>query len=296
MSIEAEPVIKGENILGEGPLWISSTKQLVWTDIMENCVYSLESDSREVKRYGFETYLACLGEVNGGGVIAATGQGLLELNDSFEYIKYVKSIPFDETLVRFNDGKIGPDGAFWVGTMDLKAEKPVGALYRIGNSKSLENYKTNVHKAESDLTIPNGIGWSPDAKIMYLTDSKESVIYRYDFDKDSGSIKNKQIFVKDSERPGVPDGLAVDNQGNVWSARWGGEGVVCYDPGGKEKNFIILPVSNVTSCCFGGSDLEILYITTARFGINNPGELDGGLFVCQTGSRGQGLNKFGART
>jgi sugar lactone lactonase YvrE len=127
---------------------------------------------------------------------------------------------------------------------------------------------------------------------MYLTDSKPSVIYCYDFDGETGTIENRTVLVQDTEQPGVPDGLAVDAEGNIWSARWGAGAVICYDPKGNERARIELPAAHVSSCCFGGEGLDILYITTARFGLDHPGELDGALFACDCAGRGAEPYRF----
>jgi sugar lactone lactonase YvrE len=115
------------------------------------------------------------------------------------------------------------------------------------------------------------------------------VIWRYDFDARDGSIANRRVFVDKADGPGVPDGLAVDAEGNVWSARWGAGAVICYDPSGRQRVRLEVPAPHSSSCCFGGDRLEVLYITSARYGLESPGELDGALFACQcpAGVRGQ---------
>jgi sugar lactone lactonase YvrE len=127
---------------------------------------------------------------------------------------------------------------------------------------------------------------------MYLTESGDGVIFRYDFEAGSGTMRNRRIFVHDAERPGVPDGLAMDAEGNLWSARWGAGEVICYDPEGVERARIELPARQPSSCCFGGDNLDILYITSARYGLEEPGELDGALFGCDCGVRGGQVYRF----
>jgi sugar lactone lactonase YvrE len=251
--------------------------------------------------------VACAGESESGEIIAASGLGWLLFRSGLAAHETIAEIPFDTASVRFNDGKIGPDGAFWVGTMDLNARDPIGALYRLtavcsGNSGTRKDRTgmtpgkealcTKVREVEKGLTISNGIGWSPNTRSMYLTDSKECVIYRYDFNKDAGTIENRAVLVQDAEQPGDPDGLAVDADGNLWSARWGAGAVICYDPNGYERARIELPAVQVSSCCFGGDNLDILYITTARYGLTDPGELDGALFACDCAGRGAEPYRF----
>jgi sugar lactone lactonase YvrE len=161
--------------------------------------------------------------------------------------------------VRFNDGAVDGEGRFWAGTMNKDVEDPAvtdGCLYRLDPDRS-------CHKMGSGFTISNGIGWSLDQRIMYFTDTLRSVIYAYDFDPARGTIGNRRPFVRVPPEEGYPDGLTVDSEGCVWSALWGGWKVVCFDPRGRAVDEVRLPVSDVSSCAFGGSDLRDLYITSA---------------------------------
>ena len=305
--LAAKVLARGKNILGEGPLWSVSVRRLIWTDILAKCLYSLDPATGEVLRHELASYVACTGETEAGEIVAASGLGWLLFHSGLTDHEIIAEIPFDAASVRFNDGKIGPDGRFWVGTMDLKARDPIGALYRLvaactGKSGFCSDtsvippgqaaFCAEVREVEKGLTISNGIGWSPDAESMYLTDSKECVIYRYDFNKEAGTIRNRTVLVQDPERTGAPDGLAVDTDGNLWSARWGAGAVICYDPEGNERARIELPAVQVSSCCFGGNDLDILYITTARYGLAKPGPLDGALFACDDAGRGAAPYRF----
>ena len=306
-SFRAEPLVRGNNILGEGPLWDVTARRLLWTDILSKCLYSLDPDTGELLQQELASYVACMGETESGDVIAASGLGWLLFHGGLEEHEIIAEIPFDAASVRFNDGKIGPDGAFWVGTMDLNARDPIGVLYRLGVNPSGDSGSgnrgtgptpgkrtllTEVREMEVGLTISNGIGWSPDARSMYLTDSKQSAIYRYNFDRDRGTIEDRTVVVQDVEQPGVPDGLAVDVDGNLWSARWGAGAVICYDPKGNERARIDLPAVHVSSCCFGGENLDTLFITTACISLTHPGELDGALFACNNAGRGAEPYRF----
>ena len=212
-------------------------------------------------------------------------------------LQQLAPVPFDAAAVRFNDGKIGPDRAFWAGTMDLKAADPIASLYRLAASAGTAAVSSaaagvKVEEMQRGLTISNGIGWSPDARTMYLTDSKAGAIFSYDFDAAAGRIQNRRVLVQDTEQAGVPDGMAVDVEGNIWSARWGGGAVICYGPDGKQRARIDIPAIHVSSCCFGGDRLDTLYITTARYGLAEPGELDGALFACDRAGRGRPPYRF----
>ena len=173
-------------------------------------------------------------------------------------------------------------GRFWAGTMTV--EGATSALYRLDADAS-------VHKMESGITIANGLGWSPDNKIMYFTDTMIHTIYAYDFDLESGSIANRRVFAHDPDLPGLPDGLCVDSEGCVWSARILDWRIVRYDPDGRVEREIRLPVKNPTSCAFGGENLDELYVTTAAIGLTDEEArqqpLAGDLFRIHTGIVGQ---------
>ena len=135
-SLSARPVVRGKNVLGEGPLWIVSARRLIWTDILSKCLYTLEPDTGELLQHELASYVACAGETESGNVVAASGLGWLLFHCGLKEHEIIAEVPFDAASVRFNDGKIGPEGAFWVGTMDLNARDPIGALYRMAATRA----------------------------------------------------------------------------------------------------------------------------------------------------------------
>jgi sugar lactone lactonase YvrE len=149
---------------------------------------------------------------------------------------------------------------------------------------------------ETGVTVANGIGWSPDNKTMYFTDSAPKIIYAYDFDPSTGAIENRRNFMHTPDEPGVPDGLAVDSEGFIWSARWDGWKITRYDLEGKVEREIPVPVGRPTSCAFGGPGLKNLYITSARVGLSETElreqPLAGDLFVLETDVKGMIEPKF----
>jgi len=162
-----------------------------------------------------------------------------------------------ETLI-FNDIIADPEGAIYAGTCYWGSggmEKP-GRLYLINTDGS-------VRVVEEGIELSNGLGFSPDDRILYFADSAARKIYAYDIDPDTGDLLNKRIFATMPPDEGLPDGLTVDKEGYVWSAQWYGSQVVRYDPEGKVERRIPMPVTQVSSVAFGGSDLTDLYITTA---------------------------------
>ena len=154
----------------------------------------------------------------------------------------------------------------------------------------------SVHVMETGIGTSNGIGWSPDRRTMYYTDSPRQVIYAYDFDAESGGLSHRRAFMDSTGEWGFPDGLAVDSEGFVWSARWEGWKITRYDPQGQVEREIRLPVERVTSCAFGGPNLDELYITTAWTSLDDTGRaqqpLAGDLFRLRVGIKGQPASRF----
>jgi sugar lactone lactonase YvrE len=184
---------------------------------------------------------------------------------------------------RFNDGKCDRRGRFWVGTLAIDATPGHGSLYRLDPDGRCQTMDTGFH-------ISNGLGWSPDDRRFYFTDTGPKRIYVYDFDAESGAIENRRVFAQLPDNVGSPDGLAVDADGFVWSAHWDGWCVTRYDPEGKVDRVINLPVPRPTSCSFGGPDLSTLYITSARIRLSAQqlaeAPMSGSVFALQAGVRG----------
>jgi sugar lactone lactonase YvrE len=149
---------------------------------------------------------------------------------------------------------------------------------------------------ERNIGISNGLGWSPDDRLMYFTDTLARTIYVYDFDVDEGVIRNRRVFAQSPDNMGVPDGLAVDSEGFVWSAQWDGWQVIRYSPKGTIDRIVSLPVPRPTSCTFGGPDLSTLYVTSARIRLSGSqlaeAPLSGSVFAYESGVRGLPDNIF----
>jgi sugar lactone lactonase YvrE len=152
-------------------------------------------------------------------------------------------------------------GRFWTGSLEDGERDPVGRLYRLNPDRS-------VHLVDRGFYCPNGIDWSPDARSMYFVDSRADVVYRYSFDAKSGQVGERRRFLDTSAMDGIPDGLCVDADGNVWIAFWDGEHVSRFGPDGAHQIRIDVPVTRPTSVALGGADLRDLFITSARTGLS----------------------------
>ena len=238
--------------LGEWPSWHEELQELVWVDILAREVHVGD------RVYGTPAYPGAAVPAAGGRLLVAM-DGFVELDLESGAVEAVAAVGLEDG-VRFNDGKCDPAGRFWAGTMALDEAPGRGALYRLDGPGSVE-------RMVAPVTISNGLGWSPDAATMYYIDTPTRAIRRFAFDAESGAI-GVPVVLDVSAWPGVPDGLAVDAEGNLWVAFWDGWAVRRFSPDGELLLEVEVPVARPTSCTFGGSGLDELLITTARVGLS----------------------------
>ncbi len=289
-----EPLTETQNDLGEGPLW-DPQGRLFGTDINARRLYLWDPATGE-ETAKFSVKVGCIGLRESGGLVLATdggfallpaqkGLGEAGLESGETGLEFLGDPEVDLPQTRFNDGAVDPGGRFWAGSYGGESN----SLYRLDVDGS-------VHKIDTGFGIPNGTDWSLDGKTMYFTDSTAKTIYAYDFDVQTGAVENRRPFIV-TEEDGVPDGLTVDAEGFLWSARWGGWRVERYDPEGRLERTLTLPVSQPTSCAFGGTDLDELFVTSARVGLSDEAlaeqPLAGRLFRLRPGARGREAFKFG---
>ncbi|MBE8988191.1 SMP-30/gluconolactonase/LRE family protein [Nostoc sp. LEGE 12450] len=271
-------VLEARARLGEGPIWDSTGKLLYWVDIYNHRVHQFNPTTGENGFFDVGDVVGAIATAGADRLIMLLRHHLAFLNTQTGVVTPILEIEANLPDNRLNDGKCDPQGRFWFGSM-CSIEKPQASLYRYDTDGSL-------HLMETGLTISNGLGWSPDQKTFYLTDSPQQKIYAYDFDSVTGSITNRRIFVDLTHESFYPDGLTIDSEGHIWSAMWDGWCVICFNPKGEEILRIKLPVQLPTSCTFGGDNLQTLYITTASVGLSQA-EIEksfysGDLFALQT--------------
>ncbi|MEO3808299.1 SMP-30/gluconolactonase/LRE family protein [Sphaerisporangium sp. B11E5] len=191
--------------------------------------------------------------------------------------------------IRMNDGNVDPAGRYLAGSMAYDVTPGAACLYRLNRDRSLDTVLT-------DVTIGNGLDWSPDGTLCYFVDTPTRRVDLFDYDVATGELSGRRVFADTSGVPGMPDGLTVDAGGGVWVAFWGGSRVVRYAPDGGLDQTVHLPVTQVTSCAFGGPDLDQLYITTSTETLS-PEALRrqpaaGAIFRAEPGRRGLPANRF----
>jgi sugar lactone lactonase YvrE len=222
-----------------------------------------------------------------GGAMVALRDGFAALDLESGDLTFLADPEKDLKGNRFNDGKCDPAGRFWAGTLGNKG----GALYRMDKDLS-------VHRMFGDVKCSNGIAWSLDRKTMYFIDTPTGYVEAWDYDDATGAIANRRVCIRIPKGNGHPDGCTLDADGNLWVAHWDGWNVTCYDPRtGKQLRQIKLPVSKVTSVAFGGPNLDVLFITSAREGLSESElkeqPLAGGLFKVRPGVKGIPAPEFG---
>lgn len=257
---------------GEGPLWHEENRTLTWVDIPAGHLFRFDAETGHNELI-YEHH----GQI-GGYTIQADG-ALVLFCEHGEVLRLIGRET--ETIIpeiegvrgsRFNDVIADPEGRVYAGTMPI-GEDPA-RLYRLDRDGSL----TLVF---DDLTLSNGMGFSPDGSTFYLTDSNSRQIFGMAYDRNTGELGERQVILAlDEEEPGVPDGMAVDLDGNIWSARWDGHGIYKYTPAGELLGKVEFPVRKVSSVTFGGPEYRIAYVTTAGGTERNADEgfLAGSLF------------------
>ena len=263
---------------GEGPLWHPMERQVYWSDIPQGRIFRLNPFSRRHEQI-YE------GRIVGGYTIQSDGSLLLFMDRGSVAVwrdgklEYLVNEMEGEADNRFNDVAADPAGRVFCGTMPTDTRS--ATLYRMDTDGSITTVLEGVG-------LSNGIGFSPDQKQMYYTDSLARKIYIFDYDIDSGDITNQRVFVETPDDGSIPDGMTVDAEGYVWGARWDGSSLYRYNPDGEQVVQIQFPAKKVSSVIFGGVDLTDMYVTTAGGGNKaEEGPGAGGLFRLNVGVQGK---------
>ena len=267
MSVRAaaviEPVGNVTAVLGEGPYWVPEDDCLLWVDIERGHLHRTYFPSQETVTDSLPAVSAAF-PVVGGGILTVGGAALTLLFPAERggqwSTRLIAEAPARDDL-RFNDAGVDPAGRVWAGSMHIDETEPLGELYRLDPGGRLTTVVKNV-------TISNGLGWSPDGSQMYYADTALRRVDVFDYDPATGEAFARRPFADLSAFDGAPDGLTVDLDGCVWVAMWGGGAVRRLTPEGGLDAVLPVPVSQPTSCAFGGPGLADLFITSANIGLS----------------------------
>ncbi|MBX8573942.1 glucurono-1,5-lactonase [Pseudomonas cichorii] len=286
--MDAELIFDARNATGESPVWSVREQALYWVDIPAGRLYRWNAADNRTQSWKAPQMLACIAAHSSGGWIAGMESGLFHLQPG-EGESLTSTLLADvehgQPGMRFNDGRCDRQGRFWAGTMllDMAAGVPAGALYRYSAGQQQLNAQLQGY------IVPNGLGFSPDGKTMYLSDSHPGVqkIWAFDYDTDSGTPHDRRLFVDMNDYPGRPDGAAVDSDGCYWICGNDAGLIHRFTPQGRLDRSVTVPVKKPTMCAFGGSGLDTLYITSIRPGGDIGDQpLAGGVFAFRPGVTG----------
>jgi len=277
MAAQPELIADYECLTGEGVIWHPGEQCVYWLDIPRGRMFRYDPATEEHEMCFEGGMIGGLTVQADGALLLFMEKGAVKRWDEGEVVTIIDEIP-EERESRFNDVIADPEGRVFCGTMPT--EERLGRLYRIDPDGS-------VTVVLEDIGVSNGMGFTPDRQRMYYTDSAKREIYLFDYDRETGEIGNQRVFVRTPEGEGIPDGMTVDAEGYVWSARWGGGCVVRFAPDGTEDMRLKFPAQKVSCVAFGGWDYADIYVTTAG-GDNKAeeGKGAGALFKVNVGIEG----------
>jgi sugar lactone lactonase YvrE len=264
--VAAEPAVPGsavactteQTVLGEGVRWDVRRGELLRVDILAGRVHRDRVAEHgalvPVRTYEVPGTVGAVAPIAGDeGWLLAAGRGFAHLSPDGSVRRLEEPAPAG---TRMNDAACDPQGRLWAGTLAEDHRPGEGALHRL-------DARGRTELVLDGLTIPNGMGWSPDGRTMYLADSGPRVIHAFDFDPDAGTISGSRVLLTIPEEVGAPDGMTVDAAGDLWVAVYGGGRVQRHAPDGELRAVVAIPAAQTTSCGFAGTALSRLYVTTA---------------------------------
>jgi sugar lactone lactonase YvrE len=293
-AFEPECVVPAGDHCGEAVLWVDGAQAIFWTDVNRFLVHRFVPSTRETKTWMFDQPCVSLAITDRPGtLLLGLGSGVFpwmpETGHLGEAIFQLEGWP----ATRMNDGRPGPGGELWIGSMannvgpngaQGQCEGFGGDLFRLRAGDGPRIFRR-------DIGISNTVCFSPCGNTLYFGDSKRNTIWRYSYDQRTQEISNETVFFEGFERGG-PDGSAIDREGYLWNCRFGGGCIVRIAPDGSVDRIVEMPVSNVTTCDFGGADRKTLFITTASIELDHHERFAGGLFALRTDTQGMAPLKF----
>lgn len=292
--MQAELILDARNGTGESPVWNPREQALYWVDIPARTLNRWSAADGSTRAWLAPEMIACVARYDGSDTawLAGLESGLFKVEitdgDTLQATA-LANVTHPTGNMRFNDGRCDRQGRFWAGTMvmDMAAATPAGKLYRFPEQHSTA--ADGLTPILEDLIVPNGLGFSPDGRTMYLSDSHPNaqLIWAFDYDTDTGTPHNRRLFVDMNNHPGRPDGAAVDEDGCYWICGNDAGQIHCFTPDGKLDRSLTVPVKKPAMCAFGGPGLDTLFVTSIRPGGDLSDQpLAGGVFALRPGVKG----------
>ncbi len=275
MSYKVTRLIDPTYQLAECPTWDEKNGRLLWADIQGRTIQSMDWATKSITSWYFENEVGSFGLADDGRLVVSVWDKVILFDPESGEKTVLAEIETDLPQTRLNDGKVGPDGAFWVGTMDTSnPREPIGGLYRVDAGG-------DVWQIRDGLKVSNGLAWSPDGTLMYHSDSSPGWIEAYVFDPVTGSLGAKMLFAQQTDETGRPDGATVDAEGNYWSAGVSAGVLNCFSPDGELKQAIPMPCPKPTMPCFCGPELDQLVVTSLKASPDTDDGVSGGLYLVE---------------
>lgn len=287
--MQAELIVDARNAVGECPVWEPEENALYWVDIPAGGLQRWSAATGHVLAWKTPEMLACIARHSDGGWVAGMESGFFHLrphSDGSLDSEQLAQVDHARPDMRLNDGRCDRQGRFWAGSMVLNmgANVAEGALYRYSSGQ-----RGPIEARLSGFLVPNGLGFSPDGRTMYLSDSHplSQQIWAFDYDIESGTPSNRRLFVDMNHYSGRPDGAAVDAEGCYWICANDAGFIHRFTPDGRLDRSLAVPVKKPTMCAFGGSGLDTLFVTSIRPGDDHDEQsLAGGVFALDPGVKG----------
>ncbi len=279
--------------VAESPVWDGARNHLWWCDIFGRTLNRLDMASGEISVWGAPSEIGAVGLCLSGRLIVALRHEICFFDPASGAFQTFVRLNEPDLRQRFNDGKVGPDGAFWIGAMDDRPVKePIASLWRVGPDGALTAILDG-------LVVSNGLAWSPDGRHMWHSDSRGQWIDRYRFDSKTGRLLDKEWRILVSAETGRPDGAAADMEGFYWSCGVSAGAINRFNASGQLVERRAVPVPAPTMPCFGGPGMTTLFFTSMSEW-QDPGTvrahpLTGGVFALEAGVQGVPVGLFDDR-
>lgn len=288
-STEIDVILRSRADVAESPVWDDRERCLWWVDIHAELLHRFDPAGGVDRSWSMDRPLGSVALRGDGGLLVALADGIATFDTASPVPAYIAGLVTPGA--RLNDGGCDHMGRFWVGSMVENGPAGGGALYRLERGGPMELVMGGV-------TISNGLDWSPDGSTFYYVDSASEGVDAFDFDVETGAVDRRRRLISVNRAEGLADGLTVDAEGHLWLAICGGAEIRRYTPEGRHELSLRLPVTRVTSCAFGGDDLEELYVTSARRHLSDAQlhaqPLAGSVFRLRPGVRGLPVRRFRA--
>ena len=276
-----QTVVPQPSELGESPFWHPVEERLYWVDIpgrqIHRARHRADGTAGPLESWSLPQEPGCIAPARSGGLVIALRDGFYRASEWGGELRLLARIGHNTATTRFNDGKADPLGRFWAGSMYEPRDVACAALYSLD---ARGGRSPRVERMAGDATLANGLAWSPDASVLYWSDTVAHVIRAWDWDAAGNRLGAPRVFQQFPPKPagwtwgdpacgpygGRPDGAAVDSEGNYYAAMYEGRRILKFSPAGALLQEIAAPVQCPTMPCFGGDDLRTLYLTTSRHG------------------------------